>query len=213
VTDAMVDAGAAPDALAEADPRVDRSPRAILEAVLDELGAVGYGSLTIEGFAARADVGKSTIYRHWPGRVALVEDVFRMLEAPVIALEEGTLHERIAELVEQIACLVEGSTYSACVPAHRDGRARPGEVRQLQRRFSAERRVISSTCYAGGEERRGATRHRPELSQSAAPLITGASSTSSEAPANWRRGRWRGTERRRPPKRSRRRWSFDSRSP
>ena len=121
----MVDAGAAPDALVEADPRVDRSRRVILEAVLDELGAVGYGSLTIEGFAARAEVGKSTIYRHWPGRLALVEEVFRMLKAPVIAPEEGTLHERIAGLLEQIACLVEESTYSACMPAYRGGRARP----------------------------------------------------------------------------------------
>ena len=31
------------------DPRIERSRRVILEAALEELGAVGYGALTIEG--------------------------------------------------------------------------------------------------------------------------------------------------------------------
>ena len=47
---------------------VERSRRVILGAVLDELGEVGYGALTIEAVAAQAGVGKSTIYRHWPGK-------------------------------------------------------------------------------------------------------------------------------------------------
>src|SRR4029078_13124760 len=55
------------------DPRIERSRRVILEAALEELGAVGYGALTIEGVAARAGVGKSTIYRHWPGELPLVQ--------------------------------------------------------------------------------------------------------------------------------------------
>src|SRR5580765_4898345 len=62
------------------DPRIERSRRVILEAVLDELGAAGYGALTIESVAARAGVGKSTIYRHWAGKLELVEDAFRTLK-------------------------------------------------------------------------------------------------------------------------------------
>src|SRR4029453_14587855 len=73
----------APDTGAARDPRVERSRRVILGAVLDELGEVGYGALTIEAVAARAGVGKSTIYRHWPGKLELVEDAFRTLKAPV----------------------------------------------------------------------------------------------------------------------------------
>src|SRR5262249_24688713 len=88
-TDAMVDVGSATDALAEPDPRVERSRRVILEAVLDELGDVGYGALTIEGVAARAGVGKSTIYRHWSGKLDLVEDAYRTIKVPVEAPETG----------------------------------------------------------------------------------------------------------------------------
>src|SRR5262245_16989843 len=77
------------------DPRIERSRRVILEAALEELGAVGYGALTIEGVAARAGVGKSTIYRHWPGKLPLVEDAFRTLKAHAAIPESGPIRERI----------------------------------------------------------------------------------------------------------------------
>src|SRR5256885_1383400 len=72
------------------DPRIERSRRVILEAALEELGQAGYGALTIESVAARAGVGKSTIYRHWPGKLALVEDAFRTLKAQTLVLVPGT---------------------------------------------------------------------------------------------------------------------------
>jgi TetR/AcrR family transcriptional regulator, regulator of autoinduction and epiphytic fitness len=138
----MVDLGSASEAFAEPDPRVERSRRVILEAVLEELGDVGYGALTIEGVAARAGVGKSTIYRHWAGKLALVEDAFRTLKAPVQVPEEGTLRERVTEMLWQIACMVEESTYSACMPALIEAAEHDPQVRDLHRRFSAERRAV-----------------------------------------------------------------------
>jgi AcrR family transcriptional regulator len=138
----VVDVGPARDALEEPDPRVERSRRVILEAVLEELGDVGYGALTIEGVAARAAVGKSTIYRHWSGKLDLVEDAFRTLKAPVQAPESGTLRERVVGLLFQVACLVEESTYSACMPALIEAAEHDPQVRDLHRRFSAERRAI-----------------------------------------------------------------------
>jgi TetR/AcrR family transcriptional regulator, regulator of autoinduction and epiphytic fitness len=127
---------------AEVDPRVERSRRVILEAVLEELGEVGYGALTIEPVAARAGVGKSTIYRHWPGKLALVEDAFRTLKAKVLVPESGTLRERITGFLEQVAGLIEESTYSACMPALIDAAERDPQVREFHCAFSAERREV-----------------------------------------------------------------------
>jgi TetR/AcrR family transcriptional regulator, regulator of autoinduction and epiphytic fitness len=124
------------------DPRIERSRRVILEAVLVELGLVGYGALTIEAVAARAGVGKSTIYRHWSGKLDLVEDAFRTLKAPVQAPEAGTLRERVVGLLEQVACLVEESTFSACMPALIEAAEHDPQVRDLHIRSSAERRAI-----------------------------------------------------------------------
>ena len=56
--------------------RSERSHRAIVEATQQLLVEQGYRSLTIEGVAARAGVGKQTIYRWWPSRPALVLEAY-----------------------------------------------------------------------------------------------------------------------------------------
>jgi TetR/AcrR family transcriptional regulator of autoinduction and epiphytic fitness len=141
VTDTVAYLAVAQYSSAEPDPRVERSRRVILEAVLDELGEVGYGTLTIEGVATRARVGKSTIYRHWPSKLELVEDAFRTLKAPVTVPSEGTLRSRLIAVIEQVARVVEQSTYSACMPALIDAAERDPNVRAFHNRFSAERRA------------------------------------------------------------------------
>jgi AcrR family transcriptional regulator len=45
---------------------------ALLQAAWDEVAAVGYASLTMEGVAARAGTGKAVLYRRWPKRAELV---------------------------------------------------------------------------------------------------------------------------------------------
>lgn len=46
--------------------------RALYEATLDELAEVGYGKLTMEGIAARAQTGKAALYRRWASKHDLV---------------------------------------------------------------------------------------------------------------------------------------------
>ena len=60
----------------DASRRSERSRRAILTAAADLVHEVGYRRLTIEAIAARAGVGKQTIYRWWPSKGAVVLDGF-----------------------------------------------------------------------------------------------------------------------------------------
>lgn len=55
--------------------RRESSRVAILDATRDLLGEVPYAKLTIESIAARAGVGKQTIYRWWESKGAVVLDV------------------------------------------------------------------------------------------------------------------------------------------
>jgi AcrR family transcriptional regulator len=50
--------------------------RAILDATVALLEQDGYRKLTIEAIAARAGVGKQSIYRWWPGKAALVMEAY-----------------------------------------------------------------------------------------------------------------------------------------
>ncbi|WP_371518535.1 TetR/AcrR family transcriptional regulator [Kitasatospora sp. NBC_01300] len=56
--------------------RSERSRAAVLTAAAELVADVGFGKLTIEAIAARAGVGKQTIYRWWPSKGAVVFDAF-----------------------------------------------------------------------------------------------------------------------------------------
>jgi AcrR family transcriptional regulator len=73
-------------------PRDVRRDEAILKATLEILLDEDYQSLTIEAVAARAGVGRPTIYRRWPSKPALV--VAALVDSALLAIPEvdtGTL--------------------------------------------------------------------------------------------------------------------------
>jgi AcrR family transcriptional regulator len=57
-------------------PRSDEAHQAILTAALEEVFAVGFRALGVDMIAAKAGVGKATIYRRWPNKAAVVMDAF-----------------------------------------------------------------------------------------------------------------------------------------
>ncbi|SDY22893.1 transcriptional regulator, TetR family [Saccharopolyspora shandongensis] len=63
----------------DATRRSERSRVAILTAARELIAEVGYAKLSIEAIAARAGVGKQTIYRWWPSKGAVVFDSLLVL--------------------------------------------------------------------------------------------------------------------------------------
>ncbi|MFJ2826357.1 TetR/AcrR family transcriptional regulator [Streptomyces sp. NPDC087263] len=61
--------------------RSERSRRAIYDAALSLVSEVGYPKTTIEGIAARAGVGKQTIYRWWSSKADVLLEAFIDLSA------------------------------------------------------------------------------------------------------------------------------------
>jgi AcrR family transcriptional regulator len=61
--------------------RSERSRRAIYDAALALVAEIGYAKTTIEGIAARAGVGKQTIYRWWPSKAAVLLEAYLDLTA------------------------------------------------------------------------------------------------------------------------------------
>jgi TetR/AcrR family transcriptional regulator, regulator of autoinduction and epiphytic fitness len=135
------------------DPRVERSRMLILEAAVDELASVGYGGVTIESVAARAGVGKSTIYRHWPDKLALIADAFETFHVQMVPdLADRSARESVELLLRHVAEVVVDSTFSRCIPALIEGAERDPRVREFHHSYSAERRQALIDLIARGTE-------------------------------------------------------------
>jgi AcrR family transcriptional regulator len=72
-------------------PRSAEAHQAILGATLTLLDEVGYRALTIEAVAARAGVGKTTIYRRWPSKLELVVEAVAEMRPPLPTEDTGSL--------------------------------------------------------------------------------------------------------------------------
>ena len=133
------------------DPRIERSQAVIRRAALIELSEVGYGSFTIEAVAGRAGVGKSTIYRHWAGKPALVIDALeRLNEQPRPESDDASPPERVERLVRHFAEVSVDPVVSGCLVALIDAAERDPELRRLHHRYSAQRRQTLVTAIADG---------------------------------------------------------------
>jgi AcrR family transcriptional regulator len=75
-----------PNGVQRGRPRSDRAHRAILDAARELLIQNGFADLRLEHVAARAGVGKATIYRRWPSKEALALDLLMQFAAPHIAI-------------------------------------------------------------------------------------------------------------------------------
>jgi len=71
-------------------PRSAAADEAILSAVLDEL--------TIERVAARAGVGKATVYRRWSSKTDLVVDAVGSMKAPLVHPDTGSTRDDLVAL-------------------------------------------------------------------------------------------------------------------
>ncbi|MGV0743333.1 TetR/AcrR family transcriptional regulator [Mycolicibacterium sp. XJ870] len=89
--------------------RNERSRVAIIEATRELLLDRGFDGLSIEAVAARAGVGKQTIYRWWPSRPALVADVL-LEDADKILATMPTTDDVTADLVSWAGTLAAALT-------------------------------------------------------------------------------------------------------
>jgi AcrR family transcriptional regulator len=84
-------------------PRSDRARRAILDATLQLLVEQGFDGMTIEGVAARAGVGKATIYRRWSSKRELVAMTLASIDDDVRAPDTGNTRDDLIALVRDFA--------------------------------------------------------------------------------------------------------------
>jgi AcrR family transcriptional regulator len=101
-----------PDRRAPGRPRSARSERAIIDAVLDMIAeGVAIETMSVESIAARAGVGKATIYRRWSSKEQLVMDAVASVKLPVPRVAGESVR---ADLITLLSAIAQGA-------AHRHG--------------------------------------------------------------------------------------------
>ena len=63
-------------------PRSEQAEQAIIEATLDLFAEQGFEGVCVEAVAARAGVGKATIYRRWPNKEELLLAALGSMKSP-----------------------------------------------------------------------------------------------------------------------------------
>jgi AcrR family transcriptional regulator len=83
-------------------PRSEQADQAIIEATLEVFAETGPDGLCIEQVAARAGVGKATIYRRWPGKEDLLVDAIGALRADLPQPQGRSVRADLTALVDAL---------------------------------------------------------------------------------------------------------------
>ncbi len=107
----------------------------------------------MESVAARAGVGRSTLYRHWPDKVTLIADALETLNVqpdPDRELVWSTARQRVELLLGHLVRALTDSPVSACIPALIHATETDSVVREFFHRYSAGRRQRLTDAIAAG---------------------------------------------------------------
>jgi AcrR family transcriptional regulator len=83
-------------------PRDPSRDAVLLDAALELLAEGGYAGLTMEAVAARAGVGKATLYRRWASKEQLVVDALASLTEPPERVARAGVRDQLVGLLEAV---------------------------------------------------------------------------------------------------------------
>ncbi|MFI9613780.1 TetR/AcrR family transcriptional regulator [Streptomyces sp. NPDC052023] len=128
---------------------------AIRAAVFEELAAVGYARMSIEGIARRAGVGKTAVYRRWRSKLHLVLDVVSAIAVQGLpAPDTGSLEADLRLLYEVTSRALRHPVASQIIPDLQAEAARNPEIADaLQKALREGQEGVASKIVAAAEKR------------------------------------------------------------
>jgi AcrR family transcriptional regulator len=140
---------------AAADGRVQRSRDRVLTTAFELLSRSGVGGFTVDEVARRSGVAKTTIYRQWPSREALVIDACSRISAEQEVPDTGSLEADVTAILANLGRLLGTARWSSVVPSIVDVAERDPEFAgihgQIQRGHAAPLREVIERAAARGE--------------------------------------------------------------
>ena len=147
-----------PEAL---DARVERSKAAVLATTFQLMTETGVGGVSIDEVARRSGVAKTTIYRHWPSRSALLLDACARLNQRPPAPDTGSLEGDLAALAGYLAEQLRTARWPTILPSIIDAAERDDDLARLhaglQAGFSAAYGDVLARAKKRGEAPKNAS--------------------------------------------------------
>jgi len=135
-------------------PRSPEADEAILEAAMELFAEGGLDGLTVEGVAARAGVGKATIYRRYPCKIDLVVAASRCFGRDAAAhTDTGTTHGDLRALVDWVIAMLTTTPLGRALPMMVADRSRVPELAEAQRAIVSEKRACHREAVLRGMAR------------------------------------------------------------
>jgi AcrR family transcriptional regulator len=126
-------------------PRNESCSADILTAVLRLVAEVGIAGLTMDAVAARAGVGKATIYRRWSSKEALLLDAWSACVGTHIDPDTGSLQGDLRAMLGQTEQVISDVDLQRVYPQMIAAARVNPEVADAYRAMIAERRVPLQT--------------------------------------------------------------------
>ncbi|MEG3631749.1 TetR/AcrR family transcriptional regulator [Streptomyces poriticola] len=128
---------------------------AIRAAVFEELAAVGYARMSIEGIARRAGVGKTAVYRRWRSKLHLVLDIVSALAVQGLPTPDtGSLQSDLRLLFEVTSRALRHPVASQIIPDLQAEAARNPDIAEaLQKALREGQEGVASKILAAAEQR------------------------------------------------------------
>lgn len=117
------------------DARVRRSRERVLGASFDLLSEGGAGGFSVDEVARRSGVAKTTIYRHWPSREALLLEAAARISAQEPVPDTGTLDGDLTALLQSLGAKLSSARWSNVVPSLVDLAERDADFAALHSRI------------------------------------------------------------------------------
>jgi AcrR family transcriptional regulator len=134
-------------------PRSEESKAAILAAAWELIQATPLRDLSIEGIARESGVGKTTIYRWWPNKAAVVMDAFFEKLLPEIQFPQGLSATEAITLQMQLLIKAFSGDYGRIVAQIiAEGQACPETLANYRDRFLYPRREAAKVIIQQGIE-------------------------------------------------------------
>jgi AcrR family transcriptional regulator len=137
------------------DRRVQRSRKAVLAQTYELMSAAGISGVSIDEVSRRSGVAKTTIYRHWPSRAALLLDACSTIGSAPPVPDTGGFAGDLAALTEGLAEQLRTARWATVLPSIVDAAERDPELAglhaDLQARLMAPFTVVAERARDRGE--------------------------------------------------------------